>query len=169
MPWPRKHWQLDPLQDTPRCIKWLLRGWGLILFFRDKIRCGATESDEDRWAHTQEKMQRICNSGFSTWAQWRDEHQKKRTAWCPVSPNAKFLFEVELLSIDGNRGKGISHNETLALKLIQEIRDCYWGTGRLKWKLQGIKTCLLDPNIWKMQCLISSLQPQIFYYNYRKY
>lgn len=73
--------------------------------------------------------------------------RRKELPGVPVSPNAKFLFEVELVSIDGNSGKGISHNETLALKLIQEIRACYWGTGRLKWKLQGVKTCLLDPNI----------------------
>lgn len=73
--------------------------------------------------------------------------RRKELPGVPVSPNAKFLFEVELVSIDGNSGKGINHNETLALKLIQEIRACYWGTGRLKWKLQGVKTCLLDPNI----------------------
>lgn len=37
------------------------------------------------------------------------------------------------------------------------------GKGKVKWKIQGIY--LLDPSTWEMQCLISTLQPQIFYYN----
>lgn len=76
--------------------------------------------------------------------------RRKELPGVSVSPNAKFFFEVELLGIDGNSGKGISYNETLALKLMQGIRTCYRGTGRLKWKIQGVKTWLLDPNIWKM-------------------
>lgn len=65
-----------------------------------------------------------------------------------IPPNAKLIFEVELVDIDWNQFPEDISNKNLALKL--NVTNCYYFKGRVNWKIQGVKACLLDLNLWEM-------------------
>ena len=92
---------------------------------------------------------------------------KKGQPDAKIPPNAKLIFEAELVDIDWNQFSEDISNKNLALKL--NVTNCHYFKGRVNWKIQGVKACLHDLNLWEMLSPGRPFKSQIFYYSCVKY